>query len=98
MFHDVSTYPFIPIAKRYEKEDEHGRPIGDFCFDYELGLIMTSKRNMSDTFFYLGELPVQMPKGAYQKEKCQESGCFYTKWIKIEELFLGKYTKFVEEL
>lgn len=65
----MSTYPFIPIAKRYEKEDEHGRPIGDFCFDYELGLIMTSKRNMSDTFFYLGELPVQMPKGAYQKEK-----------------------------
>ena len=61
-------------------------------------LIMTSKRNMSDTFFYLGELPVQMPKGAYQKEKCQESGCFHTKWIKIEELFLGKYTKFVEEL
>ena len=39
----MSTYPFIPIAKRYEKEDEHGRPIGDFCFDYELGLIMTSK-------------------------------------------------------
>lgn len=92
----MSTYPFIPIAKRYEKKDEHGRPIGDFCFDYELGLIMTSKRNMSDTFFYLGELPVQMPKGAYQKEKCQESGCFHTKWIKIEELFLGKYTKFVD--
>ena len=59
---------------------------------------MTSKRNMSDTFFYLGELPVQMPKDAYQKEKCQESGCFHTKWIKIEKLFLGKYTKFVEEL
>ena len=45
----MSTYPFIPIAKRYEKEDEHGRPIGDFCFDYELGLIMTSKMCIRDS-------------------------------------------------
>lgn len=96
LLHEVSTYPFIPIAKRFEKKDEHGRPIGDFRFDYELGLIMTSKRNMPDTFFYLGKLPVQMPKGAYQKEKCQESGCFHSKWIDIEERLLGRYTDFVE--
>lgn len=60
-------------------------------------LIMTSKRNMPDTFFYLDELLVQMPKGAYQKEKCQESGFFHTKWINIEKFLLGKYTKFVEK-
>lgn len=97
LLNEVSTYPFIPIAKRYDKEDAYGKPIGDFRFDYELGLIMTSKRNMPDTFFYLGELPVQMPEGAYQKEKREESGCFHSKWIDIEERLLGRYTQFVEE-
>lgn len=93
--HEVSTYPFIPIAKRYEKEDEHGRPIGDFRFDYELGLIMTSKRNMPDTFFYLGKLPVQIQEDSYQKEKCQGTGCFHSKWLNVEGFLLSKYTKFI---
>lgn len=98
LLNKVTECPLIPIAKHYEKRDEHGKPIGDFCYDYELGLVMTSKRNMPDTFFYLGELPVQIPENSYQKEKGKESECFYTKWTKIEELLLGKYTKFVEEL
>lgn len=95
LLNEVSTYPFIPIAKRYEGEDEHGKPIGNFRFDYELGLIMTSKRNMPDSFFYLGELPIQMPKDSYQKDKCKDSGCFYSKWIDIEKRILGRYTDFV---
>ncbi len=76
MLNKVTTYPLIPIAKHYERRDEHGKPIGDFCYDYELGLVMTSKRNMLDTFFYLGELPVQMPENSYQKEEGKESECF----------------------
>jgi len=97
LLNKVTAYPLIPIAKHYERRNEHGKPIGDFRYDYELGLVMTSKRNMPDTFFYLGELPVQMPKNSYQKEKGKEFECFYSKWTKIEELLLGKYTKFVEE-
>ena len=81
----MSTYPFIPIAKRYEKEDEHGRPIGDFCFDYELGLIMTSKRSMSDTFFYLGELPVQMH---IKKKNVKNQDVFIQNGLRLRNFFL----------
>lgn len=96
LLQNVSAYPFIPIAKRYEKEDAYGKPIGNFRWDYELGLTVTSKRNMPDTFFHLGELPVQMPENAYPQGRCLESGYFYSSWRDIEELLLGKYDKFVK--
>ncbi len=88
------TYPFIPISKRYTKRDDHGKPIGDFFYDYQLGLVMTSKRNIPDTFVYLGNAPVTVPQNAYQRTDYDEN-YFYSKWLCIEEDILKKYEKFI---
>lgn len=91
---NLLTYPFIPIAKLYTKRDNRGKPIGDFFYDYQLGLVMTSKRNIPDTFVYLGNAPVTVPKNAYQRTNDDEN-YFYSKWLCIEEDILKKYDKFI---
>jgi len=82
---EISEFRFIKIGKHYFQRDNKGLPIGDFKYDYDFGLVMTSKRNIPDTLVYLGNRNVERPTNAYIRSQEKKAELFYFLWKDIEK-------------
>ncbi len=91
---EISKLPFIKIAKRYSQWDNQGLPIGDYKYDYDFGLVMTSKRNIPDTFVYLGNKNIEKPTNTYIRSQEKKAELFYFSWKDIEEKLTNRFSDF----
>lgn len=91
---EISEFRFIKIGKHYFQRDNQGLPIGDFKYDYDFGLVMTSKRNIPDTFVYLGNRNVERPTNAYIRSQEKKAELFYFSWKDIEKGLTNRFSDF----
>ena len=55
---------------------------------------MTSKRNIPDTFVYLGNKNIEKPTNTYIRSQEKKAELFYFSWKDIEEKLTNRFSDF----